>query len=1135
MPPEPTQLGNPRSPRGDPEPQRPQRTGPEPVLTMPVLAEPAPMAEMRSSARPELLGGPLAHLAGDCRRSEDHAVQSQQSPRGVPRGGWSRIEDAPEEVAVLRVHGPGDEGRASPEASTPVRGCKNRCGRPAAEGYAACCRTCTRSKGCAHGPRCIHLFCEGTVPEEALVYDLPFQRAPRPQRLKRSMCKYWMGDGCIKGDRCRFAHGQHEIGQPVKRGPRAPAKAVSLPPTEKGSSSGSDFPTSEDDAGSNAEGSSTCSSSSGSSDVTDTDPNEKKDQSAPSSPRADLPPIPPLGSGLSLAALLPQLSFGSRRPSELKDFVAEAENDEPVVMRDSRDGSHTSSPPRKDEQDSDSSGPSNVDDKWTFEQRPPLTLRARLRAVSRKAVVETMDFFADWFDPGRFDHEGSAVSSEEGAGTRSSRLRAALRRGGSRETPTTQRGADAGTEEAPVARSKGEAGAQWEWHDSDAARWVPFADKNSCVFEMSFREGRDALDIHNTTSRTQEAKSLYRFDFNDMTQVVCSTGACRRIRRRAHKQALKRLQSPRWRDSPRLDVAVRTPVVTQMRLYRGVSITKKQLQQLHRRSVDRVRGGQEVPDSPTPIAEAVSRLLSLASQREIVALSRLSPQELDAAWGQLEIAPPVPQQRLYRGVPITKLHFQQLHTQCVRKMNSGQEASEGMPPPVGRVLSLQSQREQAALSRLSSQDLDAAWAQLEVVPSDADGEETEPVSPLNLSMDTCPTRSRYSEMSYGPGSETTDVSNFMGLRRIGSASAGVAMWASHTFSEVAKLRTLEDVDAFVSAEVASGFTKKEWQRFPVFVCAQCLVCFLLWLGFAATDYEGAEVGILSARGGLDSLWPAGTTLRIHEDCVDLRLQVHRWVLYQFTHVGLPHIMLNCFMVAFLGAALEGFHGSLRMLLLFNAGVIGGGMWMAVESPHTPSTVGMSGGCYAIFGLTFADLVLNWRVNRYRKVKVPMLLGFAILDALNLQAMNGVSGGTNTVNRSAHVGGFMVGMLTGLAVGRQWTAKGHKRLLRILACTMSLSMIMFSLVWTSQWPPRSIWDPTPWCWARQVQHMAVFGDLEWHCVRCADQECVDTWEGMEKTSAYVGILEVNHVEKCECDGCWDVTGAPDVVAGEAPPL
>ena len=36
--------------------------------------------------------------------------------------------------------------------------CNNGCGRPAAMGYVACCRTCTQSSGRSHGPRCNAAF-----------------------------------------------------------------------------------------------------------------------------------------------------------------------------------------------------------------------------------------------------------------------------------------------------------------------------------------------------------------------------------------------------------------------------------------------------------------------------------------------------------------------------------------------------------------------------------------------------------------------------------------------------------------------------------------------------------------------------------------------------------------------------------------------------------------------------------------------------------------------------------------------------------------------------------------------------------------------------------------------------------------
>lgn len=96
-----------------------------------------------------------------------------------------------------------------------------------------------------------------------------------------------------------------------------------------------------------------------------------------------------------------------------------------------------------------------------------------------------------------------------------------------------------------------------------------------------------------------------------------------------------------------------------------------------------------------------------------------------------------------------------------------------------------------------------------------------------------------------------------------------------------------------------------------------------------------------------------------DSCEDLRAQVWRWWTYQFTHVGAVHVMMNAALNVVLGIPLELMHGSLRVALMFNIGVVGGAMCYSVNDAHTV-VVGCSGGCYALIGTHIADLLMNWR-------------------------------------------------------------------------------------------------------------------------------------------------------------------------------
>merc|ERR1712032_936363 len=177
---------------------------------------------------------------------------------------------------------------------------------------------------------------------------------------------------------------------------------------------------------------------------------------------------------------------------------------------------------------------------------------------------------------------------------------------------------------------------------------------------------------------------------------------------------------------------------------------------------------------------------------------------------------------------------------------------------------------------------------------------------------------------------------------------------------------------------------------------------------------------------------------------------------------------------------EGVHGTMRMLGLYNIGVISGaGVALALEA-HLP-VVGMSGGCYTLLGMHAADLLMNWRQKRYRK---PTLLVIVILAAADIVVYNFSQSGS--VSHGAHLGGYIAGTVFGILIGKNYKLERGERRLMAVALVIGVALLAFILIWTlAQWAPRDIFDDQPWCWVRQV---VVDGRYE--CVRCADSDCIE---------------------------------------------
>uniref|UniRef100_A0A7S0F933 ubiquitinyl hydrolase 1 n=1 Tax=Pyrodinium bahamense TaxID=73915 RepID=A0A7S0F933_9DINO len=302
------------------------------------------------------------------------------------------------------------------------------------------------------------------------------------------------------------------------------------------------------------------------------------------------------------------------------------------------------------------------------------------------------------------------------------------------------------------------------------------------------------------------------------------------------------------------------------------------------------------------------------------------------------------------------------------------------------------------------------------------------------------------------------------------------------------------------------------QHWPFFTLAQCLLAVGLWVTFSLWPDLGA--GSLEGEAGLESILPGRTMLLVHRDCEDFRPQVWRWFTYQFTHGSVADLGLSAILTAALGISLEGLWGSPRIWLAFNAGIIGGAMCHMVANAHASSLTGMSAGCYCLLGIHMADLLLNWSGRRFRKLKVIVLVVLVCFDNTNL-LVGGVTAELWTSSVTTQGGGFVMGILVGAGMGQNMLGPRAERGLLVGVILAVLAIAIFCISWIAQWPPRSLWHPTPWCWARQVYNTSLWRDDSWHCVRCRDEECIARWLVNER------VAKVDH-GLCDRQVGWSST-------------
>lgn len=304
-----------------------------------------------------------------------------------------------------------------------------------------------------------------------------------------------------------------------------------------------------------------------------------------------------------------------------------------------------------------------------------------------------------------------------------------------------------------------------------------------------------------------------------------------------------------------------------------------------------------------------------------------------------------------------------------------------------------------------------------------------------------------------------------------------------------------------------------WEHKPIFIVLESVGAFLLWLGFAVAHWH------LNGTEGLDSMLGGSghTLLMLHQDCTDVRWQIWRWWTYQFSHVGFIHVASNFIVNLVLGVPFEGFEGTLRTFTVFNAGVLGAACGHCVWKPHQ-RLAGMSGGGMALIGAHCTQLGLSWSQSKLRVTKMAVLALLVMTMALEAELSRFLHL-DDRGDHSAHVGGFAAGVLSGGAIGRSMRAGSQQQLCLQVACVLAAAAsVAACLLWISQWPPRSFWDPVPWCWARQVRNVSYFNDTQWQCARCDSAGCASKWQEWSTPKP----LPVS-TQMCESTYGWGATG------------
>ncbi|GAB3871861.1 hypothetical protein GCM10028824_21570 [Hymenobacter segetis] len=164
-------------------------------------------------------------------------------------------------------------------------------------------------------------------------------------------------------------------------------------------------------------------------------------------------------------------------------------------------------------------------------------------------------------------------------------------------------------------------------------------------------------------------------------------------------------------------------------------------------------------------------------------------------------------------------------------------------------------------------------------------------------------------------------------------------------------------------------------------------------------------GLMMLNGVPASDPTAQQLVRWGSNVTDLTLYGQPWRLltYMFVHAGLSHLLLNILSLWLLGLLVEDRVGPLRLLLVYLACGVGGGLASLWWNTQGINSVGASGAIFGLYGLLLALLIGKKLV--LDKSDRRAMLGLVLYLVLS----NLLSGLTGNIDNAAHLGGLATGL------------------------------------------------------------------------------------------------------------------------------
>jgi rhomboid protease GluP len=163
----------------------------------------------------------------------------------------------------------------------------------------------------------------------------------------------------------------------------------------------------------------------------------------------------------------------------------------------------------------------------------------------------------------------------------------------------------------------------------------------------------------------------------------------------------------------------------------------------------------------------------------------------------------------------------------------------------------------------------------------------------------------------------------------------------------------------------------------------------------------------------------------------------------FLHFGLVHLAMNMWALWDAGRLVERLYGSLRLAAIYFASGLTGNLASLIVQGDQAVSGGASG---AVFGVYGALLVCLWRErSQIHPVEFRWLFGGAAAFSAITMGLGWLIPG---IDNAAHLGGLLTGALTGVALGRPYSAAspriGRSRWIALGAYAIAVCALVWSI-------------------------------------------------------------------------------------------